>query len=445
MIYLVSNQLSLFETDKFTRISVDDAIDILRPHKNIEFDTETAGLDPYTKPLLCSQYGVKDTQIVVDNTTIPIEKMRPILEDKDTTLLTWNGSFDLRFLYYNKIVPYNIWDGMIAERLLYLGYPAAYHSLSLKAAADCYLGIDIDKTVRGQIITQGLTIPVIQYAAGDVTYLTSIKEKQETELKKKDLVKAAQFEMYFVPVIAYLEFCGMLIDPDKWRQKMMKDEEALGIASEKLNNWVVDYYLQNKGSTPGTIKVKTESVPLMDEIKLINTVSKNKMKRVVENDLVHYEYDQPFPYITPFPQLDLFASVNKEAKCVVNWSSPKQVVPLLEHLGLNCTVIDKKTKEKKKSCDKKLIEPQVAKSPIVPLFVDYKKAETQVSTFGKKFLDNRNPVTKRIHPDYHQLGSDTGRISASNPSLLNLPRDAYTRSCFTAEKGNKFVSCDYTG
>ena len=76
MIYLVSNQLSLFETDKFTRISVDDAIDILRPHKNIEFDTETAGLDPYTKPLLCSQYGVKDTQIVVDNTTIPIEKMR---------------------------------------------------------------------------------------------------------------------------------------------------------------------------------------------------------------------------------------------------------------------------------------------------------------------------------------------------------------------------------
>ena len=68
MIYLVSNQLSLFETDKFTRISVDDAIDILRPHKNIEFDTETAGLDPYTKPLLCSQYGVKDTQIVVDNT-----------------------------------------------------------------------------------------------------------------------------------------------------------------------------------------------------------------------------------------------------------------------------------------------------------------------------------------------------------------------------------------
>ena len=103
MIYLVSNQLSLFETDKFTRISVDDAIDILKPHKEIEFDTETAGLDPYTKPLLCSQYGIKDAQIVVDNTTIPIEKMRPILEDKDTTLLTWNGAFDLRFLYYNKI------------------------------------------------------------------------------------------------------------------------------------------------------------------------------------------------------------------------------------------------------------------------------------------------------------------------------------------------------
>lgn len=32
-------------------------------------------------------------------------------------------------------------DGMIAEKLLYLGYPPQFHSLSLKAAADNYLDI----------------------------------------------------------------------------------------------------------------------------------------------------------------------------------------------------------------------------------------------------------------------------------------------------------------
>ena len=90
MIYLVSNQQKLFETEEYSQISLDDAIDILRPHNLIEYDSETAGLDVYTKPLLCSQYGIPGIQIVVDNTTIPIEKMRVILEDKSKTFLGWN-------------------------------------------------------------------------------------------------------------------------------------------------------------------------------------------------------------------------------------------------------------------------------------------------------------------------------------------------------------------
>ena len=155
--------------------------------------------------------------------------------------------------------------------------------------------------------------------------------------------------------------------------------------------------------------------------------------------------DAPFPYVTPYVQQDLFSEVNTNAKCLVNWSSSKQVVPLFEHLGINCTAIDKKSKEKKKSCNIKLIEPQKAKCSIIPLYVEYKKAKILVDTFGQKFLDKRNPVTARIHPDYYQLGSDTGRISASNPSLLNLPRDEFTRACFVAEKGNKWLSCDYSG
>ena len=182
MIYLVSNNQSLFETDAYSKISIDDAIDILKPHDLIEYDSETQGLDVYTKKLLCSQYGIKGTQIVIDHTTIPVEKMKPILEDKDKTLLGWNISFDLRFIYHHRIVPYNVWDGMIAEQLLYLGYPVGLHGYSLKEAANHYLGIDIDKSVRGQIVTQGLTIPVIKYAAGDVTYLRDIKEKQDIEL-----------------------------------------------------------------------------------------------------------------------------------------------------------------------------------------------------------------------------------------------------------------------
>lgn len=448
MIYLVSNQQQLFETDDYSRISIDDAIDILRPKDLIEYDSETEGLDPYTKKLLCSQYGIPGTQIVIDNTTIPIEKMRVILEDKEKTFLGWNIGFDLKFLYHHRIVPYNVWDGMIAEKLLYLGYPAQFHSLALKEAAHNYLGIDIDKSVRGQIINQGLTIPVIKYAAGDVTYLKQIKDRQDVELKNKDLVKAAEFEMHFVPVISYMEYCGAKIDETKWKEKMARDLQAVVTAEAKLNRWVEDYYTENKGTIPGTVVSSTEEVPLMEEIKLLDKIpNKGKIKRVFnrETGMVRYQMDAPFPYVTPYVQRDLFSEVNTNAKCLVNWSSSKQVVPLFEHLGINCTAIDKKSKEKKKSCDIKLIEPQKAKCSIIPLYVEYKKAKILVDTFGQKFLDKRNPVTARIHPDYYQLGSDTGRISASNPSLLNLPRDEFTRACFVAEKGNKWLSCDYSG
>ena len=53
--------------------------------------------------------------------------------------------------------------------------------------------------------------------AHDIMYLTSIKEKQMAALKKKDLLRAIDFENHFVPVLAYIEYCGAKIDVNKWR------------------------------------------------------------------------------------------------------------------------------------------------------------------------------------------------------------------------------------
>lgn len=43
MIYLVSNQRSLFETDAYKELSLSDAIDMIMPHSWVEYDSETAG------------------------------------------------------------------------------------------------------------------------------------------------------------------------------------------------------------------------------------------------------------------------------------------------------------------------------------------------------------------------------------------------------------------
>ena len=115
--------------------------------------------------ILCIQFGnkEKDFQIVVDCTTIDITIYKDILEG--TLLIGQNLKFDLQFLYNYGIVPRNVYDTMIVEQLLYLGYPSGIISFSLAAIAQRRLGIDIDKSIRGQIIWRGLDTQVILYAA----------------------------------------------------------------------------------------------------------------------------------------------------------------------------------------------------------------------------------------------------------------------------------------
>ena len=59
--------------------------------------------------------------------------------------------------------------------------------MSLKTAGETYLGVELDKSVRGKIIWNGLkSSDTIVYAAKDVQYLEKIMECQKEELKKKN-------------------------------------------------------------------------------------------------------------------------------------------------------------------------------------------------------------------------------------------------------------------
>lgn len=107
---------------------------------------------------------------------------------------------------------------------------------------------------------------------------------------------------------------------------------------------------------------------------------------------------------------------------------------------------DKKTKAKKKSVGADIIEPQKDLSPIAPIYLEYKAAEKLIGTYGQNVLDQINSKTGRIHTNFNQLGTDTGRLSSGGKdkeheieyiNFQNFPRDAETRSCFVAEPGNK--------
>lgn len=396
MIYLVTKQQSLWTSDRYKVISAEGALELLAPLNVVELDTETMGLDPYTKELLTVQLGCAEFQVVIDCTSVDIHLFKEYMENPQRMFLGWNIKFDLKFLYHQRIVPLRVYDGYLAEKLLWLGYPAGMHEMSLKAASINYLGVDMDKSVRGKIIQTGLTEDVIVYAAGDVSYLGKIRDKQLIELEKKGLLKAIDFENEFVKCLAYIEYCGAKLDVDKWKIKMATDLNNLEKYEAELNEWVEESEYSSK-------------------------------------------------YCSVNIQGDLFNGFDTKPRCHINWTSSQQVIPLFEELGLNLKVLDKKTKHYKKSVDIKVVEPQASKSPLIPIYIKYKKAAIIVNTFGQKFLNLINPVTGRIHANFNQLGTDTGRLSSTEPNLQNLPHDAQTRACFVSDKGNRWISADYSG
>ena len=186
MIYLVTLEQKLFENPEYKTISVEESLQLMKDCKVLQYDSETTGRDARICNILCVQFGnkEKDFQIVVDCTTIDITIYKDILEG--TLLIGQNLKFDLQFLYNHGIVPRNVYDTMIVEQLLYLGYPAGIISFSLAAIAQRRLGIDIDKSIRGQIIWRGLDTQVIIYAANDVKWLEDIMWSQVADCKKKD-------------------------------------------------------------------------------------------------------------------------------------------------------------------------------------------------------------------------------------------------------------------
>ena len=227
MIYLITKQPTLYKSDLYTIINTEESISIINNWELIQFDTETDGRDCHINKLLTMQFGYakKNIQIIVDCSTINPILYKNVLESK--LLIGQNLKFDLQFLYNYGIVPRMVYDTMIVEQVLYLGASNKpkdpnFISVSLQSIAKRRLNIDIDKSIRGEIRYRGLDESVIKYAAGDVMYLEDIMKSQKHDYIKNNCKKACKLECDFVPVIAYMEWCGIKLDIDKWHKKWKK-------------------------------------------------------------------------------------------------------------------------------------------------------------------------------------------------------------------------------
>jgi len=85
------------------------------------------------------------------------------------------------------------------------------------------------------------------------------------------------------------------------------------------------------------------------------------------------------------------------------------------------------------------------KHPISEAILEYRGLEKLLSTYIEKLPNNLNPKTKKIHANFNQIGTDTGRFASYEPNLQNIPsKNKEIRLMFTASIGHVLVGGDFS-
>lgn len=400
MIYIVPKITNPDLFGEYQEASMQECLDYFSDKTYIQVDSETEFNkrnpkhlpNPYEQKLLCFQVGDKNNQFVIDTSQIDIKFLKSLLEDKKKVKIFMNAFFDLRFIFHYDIFPNNIYDLFLAEMLLTLGKKVQKGYRSLEQMSDRYLGVPVSKDMRGQIHWRGLDSAVIKYAATDVMHMEDIMHKQLIKIREYDMQVALDLENAFVRPLAYTSYKGFKVNSEKWMTHYENNLEKRKELSKQLGKWLID------------------------------------------NE--HYE----------FLDNTLFEGLVPN----INWNSPTQVVRLFKKLGIPTEIPDKEKGGMRTSVDGKHLLRYLDDFEILPIYLDYKEVEKELSTYGKNFLhENVNPVTGRIHSEFFQL-VDTGRISSSNPNLQNIPSEDHygnthpLREAFEADEGKILIVSDYS-
>ena len=100
------------------------------------------------------------------------------------------------------------------------------------------------------------------------------------------------------------------------------------------------------------------------------------------------------------------------------------------------------------STDSDILEELSAEDPVPGKILSYRALAKLKSTYADVLPGLVSPVTGRLHTQFLQTGTATGRLSSKDPNLQNIPiRDEEgrrIRRAFVPEEGWKFISADYS-
>ncbi len=145
--------------------------------------------------------------------------------------------------------------------------------------------------------------------------------------------------------------------------------------------------------------------------------------------------------------LEIKNNIYADAEDTFNIDSPKQLGKILfEKLKLD----KRKTRKTKTgySTNHATLEKLQGDHPIIDRLLDYRTLAKLKSTYVDSLPNLVRPDTHRVHTDFNQTNTATGRLSSSNPNLQNIPiRTEFSRQirrAFLPEDNWLLVSADYS-
>jgi DNA polymerase-1 len=171
-----------------TADEIDHAFERLSTARALGCDTETSGFNSKFGKLFSLQFSDGDLNVLVPiSEGVEIGRLAQLLSANSIVKIFHNAKFDLEFLIAAGVEVNNLFDTMIAEKVLTRG---ANQSASLAETLYRYFAVDLDKAQRSKFNRNwdGVwTEELVHYALSDVVHLPALMEEQQAWLAKLGL------------------------------------------------------------------------------------------------------------------------------------------------------------------------------------------------------------------------------------------------------------------
>jgi len=95
------------------------------------------------------------------------------------------------------------------------------------------------------------------------------------------------------------------------------------------------------------------------------------------------------------------------------------------------------------SLDQNILAFQRKTRPLIEKYLTWKSKATRISHVDT-LIEAVSSRTGRIHANYKQMGTDTGRMSCASPNLQQVPKEGEFRGLFSAAEGYSLLVADFS-